>query len=212
MCNVTSMGIAQALFAAFLIPDYFICAYNKFLWFEVFYKFEGWKTKCSNSTNWRDKSNPCDLYNGIYTILNTLICLASMIASIGVATHKRNANIQTRRNTLLVWLIVDIIFLLHLVLLHILSINSILIKARSIDANSRFDVFINSMALTTFTTSMIAAFGFLVFGFYQYIKLHINYKGDLQEQVEKRIREAIERNSEKKRRLREHEMEPIKKL
>ena len=99
MCNLTSMSISQTLFASLLIPDYVLCAYNKFLWFEVFYKFEGWKTDCSKSTEWKQKSNPCDLYNGIYTILNCLICLASVIASIGVATCKKNANIRTQKNT-----------------------------------------------------------------------------------------------------------------
>ena len=176
------------------------------LWFEVFYKFPGWKTDCSRSTDWREKHRPCDLYNGIYTIINCFICFASIICSIELASQKKNTNYQSRKNTLLVWVIVEAIFVLHLVLLHFLAIRSIQFESNDKDA------IINSLILTTFTVSMGVSFTIFIAGFLQYLKLQIKGEFELQEEIEKRIRNHIEGKSQKIQRTREAEFDPIKRL
>ena len=200
------MGIIQSVFASIHIPEYFICAYNKMLWFEVFYKFPGWKTDCSRSTDWREKHRPCDLYNGVYTIINCFICFASIISSIELASQKKNTNYQSRKNTLLVWVIVEAIFVLHLVLLHFLAIRSI-----QFESNDK-DTIVNSLILTTFTVSMVVSFALFVAGFLKYLKLQIKGEFELQEEIEKRIRNHIEGKSQKIQRTREAEFDPIKRL
>ena len=203
------MGIIQSVFACFHIPEYFICAYNKMLWFEVFYKFPGWKTDCSRSTEWREKHRPCDLYNGIYTIINCFICLASVISSIELASQKKNTNYHSRKKTLLLWVIVEAIFVLHLVLLHFLAIKSIQIEAKSKIA------IVNPLILlilTTFTISLVTSFTLFFAGFFQYIKLQMKGEFELQDEIEKRIKDHIEGKSQKLRRIREAEIDPIKRL
>ena len=200
------MGIIQSVFASIHIPEYFICAYNKMLWFEVFYKFPGWKTDCSRLTDWREKHRPCDLYNGVYTIINCFICFASIISSIELASQKKNTNYQSRKNTLLVWVIVEAVFVLHLVLLHFLAIRSI-----QFESNDK-DTIVNSLILTTFTLSMIVSFTIFVAGFLKYLKLQIKGEFELQEEIEKRIRNHIEGKSQKIQRTREAEFDPIKRL
>ena len=200
------MGIIQSVFASIHIPEYFICAYNKMLWFEVFYKFPGWKTDCSRLTDWREKHRPCDLYNGVYTIINCFICFASIISSIELASQKKNTNYQSRKNTLLVWVIVEAVFVLHLVLLHFLAIRSI-----QFESNDK-DTIVNSLILTTFTLSMIVSFTIFVAGFLEYLKLQIKGEFELQEEIEKRIRNHIEGKSQKIQRTREAEFDPIKRL
>ena len=206
MLKTTLMGIIQSVFASIHIPEYFICAYNKMLWFEVFYKFPGWKTDCSRSTDWREKHRPCDLYNGVYTIINCFICFASIISSIELASQKKNTNYQSRKNTLLVWVIVEAVFVLHLVLLHFLAIRSI-----QFESNDK-DTIVNSLILTTFTLSMIVSFTIFVAGFLKYLKLQIKGEFELQEEIEKRIRNHIEGKSQKIQRTREAEFDPIKRL
>ena len=200
------MGIIQSVFASIHIPEYFICAYNKMLWFEVFYKFPGWKTDCSRLTDWREKHRPCDLYNGVYTIINCFICFASIISSIELASQKKNTNYQSRKNTLLVWVIVEAVFVLHLVLLHFLAIRSI-----QFESNDK-DTIVNSLILTTFTLSMVVSFTIFVAGFLKYLKLQIKGEFELQEEIEKRIRNHIEGKSQKIQRTREAEFDPIKRL
>ena len=200
------MGIIQSVFASIHIPEYFICAYNKMLWFEVFYKFPGWKTDCSRSTDWREKHRPCDLYNGVYTIINCFICFASIISSIELASQKKNTNYQSRKNTLLVWVIVEAVFVLHLVLLHFLAIRSI-----QFESNDK-DTIVNSLILTTFTVSMVVSLPLFVAGFLKYLKLQIKGEFELQEEIEKRIRNHIEGKSQKIQRTREAEFDPIKRL
>ena len=200
------MGIIQSVFASIHIPEYFICAYNKMLWFEVFYKFPGWKTDCSRLTDWREKHRPCDLYNGVYTIINCFICFASIISSIELASQKKNTNYQSRKNTLLVWVIVEAVFVLHLVLLHFLAIRSI-----QFESNDK-DTVVNFLILTTFTLSMIVSFTIFVAGFLKYLKLQIKGEFELQEEIEKRIRNHIEGKSQKIQRTREAEFDPIKRL
>ena len=225
MRRLASLSIIQSVLTSSLIPVYILCAHNKFLWFEVFYNFatrsssiystNSTKT-CSRSIIWQEKDKPCDLYNGVYTILNCFICLASLIASIELATNGRTSNIQTRKNILLAWLIVNMIFILHLVLLHFLTINSILIKLRSSAGNERFEIIISSLVLMIFTIPMIVTSVFFVMGFHHVIKLHIrlNINGhwDLRDQIEERIRADIEWTSERKKRRRQVEIEPIKRL
>ena len=206
MLKTTLMGIIQSVFASIHIPEYFICAYNKMLWFEVFYKFPGWKTDCSRSTDWREKHRPCDLYNGVYTIINCFICFASIISSIELASQKKNTNYQSRKNTLLVWVIVEAVFVLHLVLLHFLAIRSI-----QFESNDK-DTIVNSLILTTFTVSMVVSFALFVAGFLKYLKLQIKGEFELQEEIEKRIRNHIEGKSQKIQRTREAEFDPIKRL
>ena len=176
------------------------------LWFEVFYKFPGWKTDCSRLTDWREKHRPCDLYNGVYTIINCFICFASIISSIELASQKKNTNYQSRKNTLLVWVIVEAVFVLHLVLLHFLAIRSI-----QFESNDK-DTIVNSLILTTFTLSMIVSFTIFVAGFLEYLKLQIKGEFELQEEIEKRIRNHIEGKSQKIQRTREAEFDPIKRL
>ena len=177
------------------------------LWFEVFYKFPGWKTDCSRLTDWREKHRPCDLYNGVYTIINCFICFASIISSIELASQKKNTNYQSRKNTLLVWVIVEAVFVLHLVLLHFLAIRSI-----QFESNDK-DTIVNSLILTTFfTLSMIVSFTIFVAGFLKYLKLQIKGEFELQEEIEKRIRNHIEGKSQKIQRTREAEFDPIKRL
>ena len=222
MLKTTLMGIIQSIFASIHIPEYFICAYNKMLWFEVFYKFPGWKTDCSRSTDWREKHRPCDLYNGVYTIINCFICFASIISSIELASQRKNTNYQSRKTTLLLWVIVEAVFVLHLVLLHFLAIRSIQFQ---LDDK---DTIVNSLILTTFTVSMIVSFSMLVAGFLQFkikitnsnfnskfnykITLQIKGEFELQEEIEKRIRNHIEGKSQKIQRTREAEFDPIKRL
>ena len=214
MLKTTLMGIIQSVFASIHIPVYFICTYNKMLWFEVFYKFPGWKTDCSRSTDWREKHRPCDLYNGVYTIINCFICFASIISSIELASQKKTTNYQSRKNTLLVWVIVEAVFVLHLVLLHFLAIRSI-----QFQSNDK-DTIVNSLILTTFTVSMIVSFTIFVAGLLQFkikiknykITLQIKGEFELQEEIEKRIRNHIEGKSQKIQRTREAEFDPIKRL
>ena len=206
MLKTTFMGITQFSFAFGHIPEYFICGYYKMLWFEVFYKFPGWKTDCSRSIEWKEKNRPCDLYNGIYTIINIFICIFSIIFSIELACLKKTTNYHSRKNTLLVWVIIQAFFVLHLVLLHFLAIKSI-----QMEPNPK-DVIVNSMILTTFTLSMFISFALFVAGLLQFIKLQIKGEFNIQDEIEKRVREHIERKSEKIRRIREAEIDPIKRL
>ena len=74
------------------------------------------------------------------------------------------------------------------------------------------DVIVNSMILTTFTLSMFISFALFVAGLLQFIKLQIKGEFNIQDEIEKRVREHIERKSEKIRRIREAEIDPIKRL
>ena len=92
---------------------------------------------------------------------------------------------------MLVWVIVEAIFVLHLVLLHFLAIRSI-----QFESNDK-DTIVNSLILTTFTLSMIVSFTIFVAGFLKYLKLQIKGEFELQEEIEKRIRNHIEGKSQK---------------
>ena len=208
MVKITSIIVTQAVISWCLIPQYILCAYHKFLWFEVFYKFNGLATECFRSTAREDKSNPCDFYNGVYTIFNCLICFSSIIASIGVGTCDKKINQETRKKILLSWLIAHAIYFLHLILLHIFAVKSILIKLAIGDDIYGWEVVTSLLLLATFTLSMIAGFIFFVIILWHYLKMQRIGGGNLQEMLEERIREDIEWKSDKKKRIREKIVEP----
>ena len=157
MCKTVSCYIAmasiQAMFAFLLIPVYIICTATSYpvLWKWFFYNTRG---ICNAS----DKS--CAISYAIYATFNCVVCLASIITSIMLAISIANANGKNRTKVLLTWLIVQLTFVMHHIILHIFSI-----MAMYIDATRReqeVGALINGIILIPFTISMLVAFSFFV--------------------------------------------------
>ena len=88
MCNITVLSIFQSFLACCLIPEYVLCGHYKLLWFEMFYYMNSKERECSRSPCEYPCSSKCDLYNGLYTVINCIICLSSLITSIALVTMK----------------------------------------------------------------------------------------------------------------------------
>ena len=132
------------------------------LWNQVFFRY------------FRDHHRPLTI---AYTVLNCLICLASMITSIiltqslvhdgdvpillfGYEIEIRNTKVE-RKNITLSWLIVDAIYVFHLLLVCILSfVSSVwLLNGRDLAALGGL---LNLAVLAPFAISMLVSFGFFL--------------------------------------------------
>ena len=194
MCKTTRcviiMATTQSIFAFLLIPGYIVCsaASTDLLWQHVFQTSPG---LCNQS----DKA--CAIYNIIYTLLNCVVCFASMITSIMLAVNLISDNIQNRTKVILSWLVIDAIFILHLLLVTIFTIVSITQLASGIDFSKTrpginywprrgggdfedLGAIINSIALAPFLISMIVAFGFFlpILAYYKLFLKHESYAED----------------------------------
>ena len=208
MCNITVLSIFQSFVACCLIPQYIICGHYKLLWFEIFYNIDGKEAKCSRRPCEYPCSNNCDIYNGLYTVFNCIICLCSMITSIALASNENSPDVKTRKNILLNWLFIHLIFILHLVLLHFFIVNSMLIKITDGHDLLRWEKVINGLMLMTFSISLLFSVLFWAIVSYHFVKLWKNDFGTLQDEVEKRILQEIEWRAKKKNRISARELEP----
>ena len=171
MCKTTSchitMASIQALFAFLLIPGYIICtaASSNLLWQEFFYTSTG---ICHKS------EKACAISNSIYSTINCLVCIASMITSIMMAISFSNINgtPSVRTKKILTWLIVQMIFIFHHIVLHIFTILSIEITSRSRSDFAALGVAMSTVVLIPFTISMLTSLSFIfpMFSYYRWLK------------------------------------------
>lgn len=162
MCKSTScyviIGIIQAIFAFLLIPGYIISTALTFeiLWKEFFY---------SSSAICHSSIKACAISNGIYGTFNGLVCFSSMLTSIMLAVRVGNINNLKQTKIVLTWIIVDVVFIIHLILIHIFTISSI--KDASTNLASLFKrpyelgVAMSVLVLLPFTISMLVSIGFI---------------------------------------------------
>ena len=149
------MASFQAMFAFLLIPGYIICTSTStpLLWRLFFYNTPG---ICNNS------QKSCAIVNAIYATINCLVCSASIITSIMVSISIANANGKNRLKVLLVWLLVQMMFVLHHVLLHIFTIISIHQAATSRGDLAPLETMIITIVLVPFTVTMLVSIGFFI--------------------------------------------------
>ena len=112
------IGIIQAIFAFLLIPGYIISTASTYqiLWKAFFY---------SSSAICHSSIKACAISNGIYGTFNGLVCFSSMLTSIMLAVRVGNNSNLKQTKVVITWIIVDVIFIIHQVLIHIFTISSI---------------------------------------------------------------------------------------
>ena len=106
------IGIIQAIFAFLLIPGYIITTALTFqiLWKAFFY---------SSSAICHSSIKACAISNGIYGTFNGLVCFSSMLTSIMLAVRVGNNKNLKQTKVVITWIIVDVIFIIHHILIHI---------------------------------------------------------------------------------------------
>ena len=159
------MAIIQAMFAFLLIPGYIISTATSYpiLWKAFFY---------SSSAICHSSIKACAISNGIYGTFNGLVCFASLLTSIMIAVRIGNVNNLRQTNVLLTWIIVDAIFIIHHILLHIFTISSLKTASRSLSDYDDLGVAISLVVLLPFTISMVVSIGFMfpMFSFYRSLR------------------------------------------
>ena len=160
------IGVIQAIFAFLLIPGYIISTASTYqiLWKAFFY---------SSSAICHSSIKACAISNGIYGTFNGLVCFASMITSIMLAVRVGNTNNLKRTQVLSTWIIVDVIFIIHHILIHIFTLSSIKSASLKLSDYSDLGVAISVIVLLPFTISMLVSIGFIfpVISFYRQLRL-----------------------------------------
>ena len=148
------MSIIQAIFAFLLIPGYIICTSSSYpiLWKAFFY---------SSSAICHSSIKACAISNGIYATFNGLVCFASLMTSIMLAVRIGNVDNLRPTKVLLTWIIVDVIFIIHHILLHIFTISSIKSASRNLSDYADLGIAISVVVLLPFSISMLVSIGFI---------------------------------------------------
>ena len=148
------IGIIQAMFAFLLIPGYIISTASTYqiLWKAFFY---------SSSAICHSSIKACAISNGIYGTFNGLVCFSSMLTSIMLAVRVGNINNLNQTKVVLTWIIVDIVFIIHQILIHIFTISSIKTASTNLSEYPDVGVAMSVIVLLPFTISMLVSFGFL---------------------------------------------------
>ena len=158
------MGIIQAIFAFLLIPGYIICTATSYqiLWKAFFY---------SSSAICHSSIKACAISNGIYATFNGLVCFASMLTSIMLAVRVGSNLRQTK--IVLTWIIVNSIFIVHHVLIHIFTISSIKTASRNLSDYAELGLAMSIVVLLPFTISMFVSIGFIfpIVSFYKQLRI-----------------------------------------
>ena len=130
------IGIIQAMFAFLLIPGYIISTASTYqiLWKAFFY---------SSSAICHSSIKACAISNGIYGTFNGLVCFSSMLTSIMLAVRVGNINNLNQTKVIFTWIIVDIVFIIHQILIHIFTISSIKIASTNLSDYSDLGVAIS---------------------------------------------------------------------
>ena len=148
------IGIIQAIFAFLLIPGYIISTASTYqiLWKAFFY---------SSSAICHSSIKACAISNGIYGTFNGLVCFSSMLTSIMLAVRVGNNNNLKQTKVVITWIIVDVIFIIHQILIHIFTISSIKTASTNLSDYSDLGVAISVIVLLPFTISMLVSVGFI---------------------------------------------------
>merc|ERR1712136_293331 len=148
------IGIIQALFAFLLIPGYFISTASTYqiLWKAFFY---------SSSAICHSSIKACAISNGIYGTFNGLVCFSSMLTSIMLAVRVGNNNNLKQTKVVITWIIVDVIFIIHQILIHVFTISYIKTASTNLSDYSDLGLAISVIVLLPFTISMIVSVGFI---------------------------------------------------
>ena len=153
-CCYVIIGIIQAIFAFLLIPGYIISTASTYqiLWKAFFY---------SSSAICHSSIKACAISNGIYGTFNGLVCFSSMLTSIMLAVRVGNNNNLKQTKVVITWIIVDVIFIIHQILIHIFTISSIKTASTNLSDYSDLGVAISVIVLLPFTISMLVSVGFI---------------------------------------------------
>lgn len=103
------------------------------------------------------------LANTIYMTINVLISLMSMLTSIiGAIYASKRSTHPSSTKVLLCWLIVQIVYVLHLVVLYVFIILTIATGIQGTYDSARRGLLLNFLAAISFVTSMVLSIWFML--------------------------------------------------